>query len=249
MVVDRRTGKATAQYHVHRRFRSASVVKILIALDYLRSRPSGSAVPKGDLALLQPMLRSSDDAAASALWKRGGQGQIIRRMVREIGLTDTAPPPAGRPGFWGYTAISAADIVKVYRYLLQRADPKIRTFILGHLRQATQCASDGFDQYFGIPRAVPRPWAVKQGWSGYGSVPANKCVKVRTASLTQAPATHADPGVNLIRPVLHTTGLVGKDDRLIMVVLTLQPPGASWRNSVTRLTTLARDVYRSAAAT
>ncbi|MCW2877941.1 MAG: hypothetical protein JWQ95_2041 [Sphaerisporangium sp.] len=252
MVFDRTTGKATLGYRVHSRFRSASVVKILIALDYLESRKPGTAVPPGDQDLLQRMLRSSDDDAASAFWDRGGQGEIIRRVARRAGLTDTAPPPSYKPGFWGYTAISAADVVRTYRYLLDRADPKVRDLVLGHLRDATRCAADDFDQYFGIPSALPRPWAVKQGWSGYGSTPAVRCAGTHaTGAAAGAEATGGTtealtrPPVNLSRPVLHTTGLVGKGDRLIVVVLTLQPSGASFKASAARLTALTKDVYRS----
>ncbi len=245
IVFDRQARKVIAHHQVHHRFRSASVVKILIALDYLE-RQKGP-IPAGDLALLKPMLRGSDDNAATALWRRGGQGKIIQRMVRKLGLTDTGPPPAAKPGFWGYTAISAIDIARVYRYVLERSDSRVRDFILGHLRNAQQCATDGFDQYFGIPRAVPRPWAVKQGWSGYGSVPPVKCVRVKTTALQGTPAlasraARAD-SVDFSRPVLHTTGVIG--NRLIMVVLTLQPPGASYATSTKRLTKLAKDVYLS----
>ncbi|WP_308249862.1 hypothetical protein [Sphaerisporangium fuscum] len=251
MVFDRQAGRATLAYKTHSRFRSASVVKILIAIDYLESLKPGAAVPAADQALLRTMLRSSDDAAASAFWNRRGKGAIVERMVRRLGLTDTAPPPASKPGFWGYTALSAADVVRTYRYLLDRAAPKVRDLVLGHLRAATRCASDDFDQYFGIPSAVPRPWAVKQGWSGYGSRPAVPCSGRRgsaqgtaAASTTTATAGAAVPGpVNLVRPVLHTTGLVGKDDRLIVVVLTLQPAGSSFKSSAARLTSIARDVY------
>lgn len=256
VVVDLGTGKVTARHQEHHRFRSASVVKILIALDYLE-RHKGPT-PKKDLGLLVPMLRGSDDNAATALWRRGGQGRIVQRVARKLGLADTGPPPVAKPGFWGYTAISASDIALVYRYLLERADPPVRDFILGQLRKAWQCASDGFDQYFGIPRAVPRPWAVKQGWSGFGAVPPVKCVKATTTSLPMSSlassrsgtaasglATHsaAPNPVDFSRPVLHTTGVIG--DRLIMVVLTLQPPGASFAGSAKRVTRLARDVYLS----
>ncbi|MEV5412878.1 hypothetical protein AB0K60_29080 [Thermopolyspora sp. NPDC052614] len=262
MVFDTAAGKVTTQYRAHARYRSASVVKILIALDYLQSRPRGSAIPKSDLALLQPMLRSSHDNAATALWRRGGQTAIIKRMVRRLKLTDSGPPPADKPGFWGYTAISAADIVKVYRYLLDRAEPAHRDFILGNLRKATQCGADGFDQYFGIPRAVPKPWAIKQGWSGYGSVPPVRCVKVRANSMpplragsdgaatarnasASSPSSAGVPGVDFTRPVLHTTGLVGTGDRFIIVLLTSQPAGATWQSSVSRMTTLTKGVYRA----
>jgi hypothetical protein len=261
VVFDRQARKVVAHHQVHHRFRSASIVKILIALDYLERQKD--PIPAGDLALLKPMLRGSDDNAATALWRRGGQGKIIQRMARKLGLTDTGPPPAAKPGFWGYTAISAIDIARVYRYVLERSDSRVRGFILGHLRNAQQCATDGFDQYFGIPRAVPRPWAIKQGWSGYGSVPPVKCVRVKTTALEAAPALASAAGtapsirvatgsatkatsansVDFSRPVLHTTGVIG--DRLIMVVLTLQPSGSSYASSTKRLTKLAKDVYVS----
>jgi hypothetical protein len=242
-VVDVTTGKTVAQRQAHHRFRSASVVKILIATDYLE-RHRGT-IPAGDLALLTPMLRGSDDDAATALWRRGGQGEIVRRMARRIGLTETSPPPAAKPGFWGYTAISAADIALVYRYLLRRAEPRVRDFVLGNLRKASQCARDGFDQFFGIPRAVPRPWAIKQGWSGYGAVPPVRCTRARAASYRIGAVTMGGNPVDFGRPVLHTTGVIG--DRLIMVVLTLQPSGASFTQSAERVTKLARDLYLSVA--
>ncbi|MDL4770690.1 MULTISPECIES: hypothetical protein [Thermomonosporaceae] len=206
-------------YRERRRFRSASVVKVLIALDHLRSGR--------DEGLLGPMLRSSDDAAASELWRRGGQGEIIERMVARAGLAETAPPPAEWPGFWGYTAVSAADVVRMYRYVLDEASERDRELVMGHLERATPCGSDGFDQTFGIPRALGRPWAVKQGWAGFGEEPDGR----------------AAPGLGLGRPVLHTSGVVG--DRIV-VVLTLHPAGTSFRTASARLTTLTRQVHRAA---
>ncbi|GAA3411506.1 hypothetical protein [Streptosporangium vulgare] len=186
VVFDRQAAKVTEYRNAHRRFRSASVVKILIAIDYLESHRS---VPARDLALLKVMLRVSDDGAATSFWTRGGQGRIVQRMARRLRLTDTAPPPADKPGFWGYTSLSAMDVVTTYRYLLDRADPRVRDLILGHLRRSGQCGSDGFDQHFGIPRAVRGPWAVKQGWSGYGSTPPVRCRPTTSPATSSAPAT------------------------------------------------------------
>jgi hypothetical protein len=250
VVFDRRTGRVAVAYNARHRFRTASVVKILIALDYLRSRGAGAQIPAGDLALLRSMLRSSDDDAATALWKRAGRTGVIRRMTAMLKLTDTVPPPASMPGFWGYTGISAADVVRVYRYLLDPAHRRYGDFILGNLRRAAQCAADGFDQYFGIPRAIPRPWAIKQGWSGYGSVPPEPCVRTRTNGYHPAASavSAAGPAVDLNRPVLHTTGTVGAGDRRILVVLSLQPSGASWRTSTARLTAFTKAVYRAVTA-
>jgi hypothetical protein len=232
MVFDRKAGRVVLERRASQTYRSASVVKILIALDYMdRHRVSAA-----DRALLVPMLRSSDDKAATEFWRRGGQGRIIERMVRKVRLRDTAPPPAEKPGFWGYTALSARDVVAMYRYLLDEAPKAQREFVLAQLRRSTPCGTDGFDQTFGIPRALKRPWAVKQGWSGFGDVPAEPC---RAGGA--APAAWR-PDLGLGRPVLHTTGIAGDE---IVVVLTLHPAGSSFRTAAARITTLTRQVYRA----
>jgi hypothetical protein len=260
LLVDRVTGATTARDE-HRQYRSASIVKLFIALDYLESHGPDYVIPAADLALLQPMLRSSNDDAASTLWVRDGWEQIVVRMIARIGLTDTAPP-ASR-GKWGYTAISAADVVKTYQYILTQAHPRHRDFIMNNLRLATKCASDRFDQFFGIPGAMPGPWAVKQGWSAFGAGPApgTECVPSRrgrpvgvsqevrdamaqingAAGRVATNAAAAD--IDLTSPAMHTTGTIGEGDRKIMVVLTLEPAGMSWQDSATRITDLTRAVH------
>ncbi|WP_067462105.1 hypothetical protein [Actinomadura macra] len=230
VVFDRKRGRVVLQRGARWTFRSASVVKVLLALDYLREHE----VSAGDRALLESMLRSSDDKAATEFWRRGGRAAVIGRMVSRLGLTETAPPPRHKPGFWGYTALSAEDVVRTYRYLLERAPKEHREFVVGQLRKSTPCGKDGFDQTFGIPRALERPWAVKQGWSGFGDVPAVPC----NGNMRPASA----PGLGIGRPVLHTTGIVG--DRIV-VVLTLQPAGTSFQAASARLTALTRQVYRA----
>lgn len=187
VLFDRQAGKIIGYRNVHRKFRSASVSKILIAIDFLERTPK---VSQADARLLRIMLRSSDDDAATAFWNRGGKGKIIERMARKLRLSDTAPPPTTHPGYWGYVTLSAHDVLLTYRYLLDSAKPSVRDLVLGHLRQATKCGTDGFDQSFGIPAAVPRPWAVKQGWSGFGDPPAAKCTSpaTRAASDDEHPA-------------------------------------------------------------
>ncbi|MER7499197.1 hypothetical protein AB0L05_26610 [Nonomuraea pusilla] len=248
LVFDRKAGTFVATRNAHRKFRSASVVKILIAIDYLERRAS---VPEADARLLEIMLRSSDDDAASTFWDRGGKGQIVVRTARRLGLADTTPPPRSKPGFWGYTSLSAYDVVRTYRYLLDRADARVRDTILGHLRHATPCGTDGFDQTFGIPDALPRPWAVKQGWSGFGTTPPTRCRPGGDARAVGAPISWiaqraAGSGVpDYGRPVLHTSGLAGKDDRYVMAVLTAHPAGSTWSASVRRVTTLTARLHRS----
>ncbi|WP_198653719.1 hypothetical protein [Actinocorallia populi] len=236
VVYDRTTGRTVSRRAVHKTVRSASVVKLFIALDYLQRR--GGKVAPADARRFRAMLRSSDDKAATHFWNLGGKGAIVKRMSKRIGLTDTAPPPAAQPGYWGYTAISAMDIAKTYRYLLEKASPSARSTIMGHLRKATKCGTDGFDQSFGLPRATRRAGAVKQGWSGFGLTPPYPC----TSGARFVPA--AAPDLGLGRPVLHTTGTVGGRDRWIVVVLTLNPAGASYRSSVERITALTRSLTK-----
>jgi hypothetical protein len=80
--------------------------------------------------------------------------------------------------------------------------------VLEALRAATERGSDGFRQYFGIPDAAGgRPWAIKQGWSC--------CRPTR---------------------MLHTSGVVGEDDRYIVVVLTEQPSSVDYATGSKRVT-------------
>ena len=256
LVLNRHTGESVIQHEVHQQFRSASLVKILIALDYFESRGPDAIVSEEDLALLQSMLRVSDDTAASILWVRGGFEAVVQRMVTRLGLVDTEPPEDRR--IWGYTAISAADVATTYRYLLQTAHPRFRDFIMGNLRLATRCAADGRDQYFGIPRAVPRPWAIKQGWSGYGEVPPSEvCNQPNTFNATSHPAAalaakegsvRSRTAIDLTRPAMHTSGTLGADDGEILVLLSLHPVGTSYNESAALITTLTRTIYLASRA-
>ncbi|MGI5320863.1 hypothetical protein [Actinomadura nitritigenes] len=218
-VFDLAAGRAVAERRPAEVFRSASVVKVLMALDFLRRRVVGAR----DRELVAVMLRASDDAAADEVWERGGRAEIVQRMVRAAGLRETVPPPADMPGWWGYTGMSAGDVVRVYRHAV--AVPEGR-FVLEQLRRMAKRGADGFDQVFGIAGAVPGPWAVKQGWSGFEDVPDRR----------QVPEE-----LGLGRPALHTTGVV---DGKIVVVLTLHPEGTSAEVAAGCVTALAKAVMQ-----
>lgn len=240
-VFDRQTGTFTEQVEDSVQFRSASVVKLLLALDFLWDRGPDYVIPAADRARLEPMLRGSDDDAADHYWSTYGGSAIIKRMLGrpEVGLRDTAAPPAEYAGFWGYTAISARDTVAVYRYILEKAPAPVRTFIMDNLRRSTRCSTtDHFDQHFGIAGSFDRPWAVKQGWSG-------KYAKGTCGSQATPAESGAAPGaaaVDLTRPALHTTGTVGANDRTIVAVLTLHAVGTSYGKAYTDIGRLTRSL-------
>ncbi|MEU0174911.1 hypothetical protein ABZ178_16335 [Streptomyces massasporeus] len=246
-VYDREAGRFTEQVNDSAQFRSASVVKLLLTLDFLWDRGPDYSIPPADRARLEPMLRGSDDDAADYYWSTYGGSAIIKRMTDRavLGLRDTAPPPADHPGFWGYTALSARDTVAIYRYILEKAPAPVRDFIMDNLRRSTRCsATDHFDQHFGIAGAFDKPWAVKQGWSGRyakgtcGSQAASSGAQADSA----APAPRAAAAVDLSRPALHSTGTVGANDRSIVAVLTLHPVGTSYGKAYTDIGRLTRSL-------
>ncbi len=251
-VYDRKQQDFTAVRDPHARFRTASVVKLLIALDYLIQHDPVLDLEQAttdkqsmDILALRTMLRGSWDYAASVYWVRGGFTDVIDRMTALIGLPDTSPPSPQQRGFWGYTVTSAADVVTIYRYILDVAPTKYRNFIIGNLHASTRCAEDGRDQSFGIPRAFARPWGVKQGWSGWGAtVPdEQRCFEDRAAvgefaGPVPAMKEEPNPPPDLVSPLLHTTGTIGPGERSIVVVFTTYPKNTTWSQGAAAITHL-----------
>ncbi|GAA1507856.1 hypothetical protein [Kribbella lupini] len=230
-VFDRVTGQLTEQYNPDSRFRSASVVKLLIALDFLWDRGPAYAISAQDRARLDVMLRSSDDDAASYYWDELGGGAIVDRMVERLGLTRTTRPPATHPGFWGYVAITPADTIRIYLHLLEHAPAPVRELVMGNLRRATRNGTDGFDQYFGIASVFGGDFSIKQGWSGFFG-----------SSGFGSGRTKPQTGIDLISEALHTTGTVGPGDRTIVAVYTLHPPGTAYAKASEDVNRLVRQL-------
>lgn len=141
MVIDRERGVVTGAQHEDMKFRSASIVKLLIAMDYLWDRGPNYEVDPADAAMMAAMLRESNDKAASELWVRNGWEKIVVRMRDRLNLQQTEPPV--KVGMWGYTAISPSDAARIYRYLLDEAPDKMRDYLMTQLRLSTKCAGDG----------------------------------------------------------------------------------------------------------
>ncbi|MEU4197283.1 hypothetical protein AB0E69_35665 [Kribbella sp. NPDC026611] len=228
-VFDRSTGQFVQQLNADHQFRSASVVKLLIVLDVLWQLGPEYDVPAADRARLEVMLRSSDDDAASYYWDECGGAAIVERMVKRLGLTHTSGPPATHPGFWGYVGITAADTVRIYRYILDRAPVRVRSYVMGLLHQPTRYGTDGFDQYFGIPSVFDPEFSIKQGWSGFLGSSGYRSDRAKPDSL-----------LDLVSDALHTTGTVGVDDRTIVSVFTLHPSGTKYGKAYTDVTRLTR---------
>jgi hypothetical protein len=173
---DQESGEDLISVDADEQFYTASVVKLLIALDTLHT--GGWHAPDDRLrADITEMLSASHDGIADALWNSGGRTAIVSRMVRLIGLKHTAPPRLADQ--WEMTSTTANDLVAVYRFLTRDVPSEVSTPILDAMAAAKNPAADGFPQYFGIPDALPgKDWAVKQGW-----MEINRAVVLNTTGL------------------------------------------------------------------
>ena len=142
---------------------TASMVKLLMAEDILhRSRAGLLSLTREDFALLQAMIRRSDDPAASALWVRFGGGRMVTDVAARYGLPGTTPPTS--PGQWGSTMTTARDLARFLSLLPVVAHPADAGALMVWMRTATPVAADGFVQRFGLFGTAPVLTAVKQGW-------------------------------------------------------------------------------------
>lgn len=195
-VFDRQSGVVLTSVNDTRQFPMMSVVKLLIALDVLDH--NDWALPsEGTQQELTRMISYSDDEIANDLWGTYGGPTIVTRMADVIGL-HTTTPPSSDPGEWGDTLTSPGDLVTLYRYITEKLPADDSTLLVNAMGNTPQTAADGTNQYFGIPRGLPSStWAIKQGWGMSGS-----------------------------RAVINTTGVLGTDDRYVVVVLTTSSGGS-----------------------
>lgn len=193
VLYDRKTGKQLAATNPDKAYYTASVVKLLIAIDEVHQDDSDTwELPDADTVDdLSDMLSGSNDAIASAFWESNGGNSIVTRTAALIGLEHTTPP--SDPTQWGMARTSADDVVTTYQYLENTIPDAVAQPLLTALGNARNPADDGWNQYFGIPDGLPgTSWQIKQGW-----------MILKNAL------------------VLNTTGVV--DSRYVVVLLTQQP--------------------------
>jgi hypothetical protein len=160
-IYDRKTGETLTSVNPDTPMYTASVVKLLIAIDSLREDDWDTESDTADD--ITEMLEGSNDATASSLWVKDGGPPIVARMAGLIGLHHTFA--SDDPGQWGMAKASANDVVTIYQYIDDDLPDNASKLIMDALAKAKNPADDGFPQYFGIPDALPgTTWAVKQGW-------------------------------------------------------------------------------------
>ena len=192
---------------------SASLSKLVVVVDIIdRRREEGLLVGDADLGLIRRVLGPSDDSAMTDLWARFDGPGAVDRVGPRVGFSGTVAPADSSD--WGEMTITAADIARLYRHVLGMPRPD-RDLILDALAAAPVVAADGFVQYFGLLAAGPPGRSVaKQGWM---------CCWGQTG-------------------YLHTAGLIDRDGRFVVVLLSRQLYEQDWQPARDRLTSVAAAV-------
>lgn len=209
-VADRNTGTIALGRNANTPFYSASVVKLIIAIEvYDKARAGAKPVADVDQDLVFRALSASDDEAMNELWGRYDGPAAISSVAKRLGLTETRPPDD--PSQWGAAVISAADVVRVYNYVLDTMNAADRSALMAAMAAAPDSGADGFVQRFGLLSSYhDNDPAVKQGWMC--------CYDGRID--------------------LHSTGVVD-EQRYVVAMLSSQPEEFGWDTSRDNLTSAA----------
>ncbi len=200
-VLDLATGESAASASAAAPVLTASLSKVVVAVDILdRHRLDGLEVTDSDLDRLTRALGPSDDGAMNALWSRFDGAGAAGRVAARLGLAATTDPDD--PSQWGEMAVSAADTVALWEYILRGMPAADRDVLVSAMQAAPALAADGFDQAFGLldPAVRAAGTAAKQGWM---------CCFSGTY-------------------YIHSAGVVGPDQRFVVALLTQQPRGPGW---------------------
>jgi beta-lactamase class A len=145
-----------------RTFSSASVVKAMLLVAYLREPGVRERALRADeRGLLAPMIRSSDNAAATAIRDRIGSA-ALSRLADAAGMTRFAPA-----GAWGLSTITARDQTRLFLRIEKLMPDRHRRYALRLLRTIVP------SQRWGVARVKPDGWRLyfKGGWgAGIGTV-------------------------------------------------------------------------------
>lgn len=145
-----------AGLNVHRRFHTASVVKSMLLVAYLRMLAGQHrSLDAPSQALLYPMIHSSDNSAASAVLSIVGD-DAVERVARDAGMRDYRSGGAT----WGFTEVSAADLT----HLFYRQDSLIPRRFDGYARWLLSTIEPS--ESWGIPATARPEFQVffKGGW-------------------------------------------------------------------------------------
>ena len=144
--------------HGHRRgvqYSSASLVKAMLLVAYLdRKDVRHRALRPSERGLLGPMIRVSDNDAATAIYARVGEGGL-NRLAHRARMRRFASNPV-----WGGCQVTARDQARFFSRIRSLLPRRHRGYGLGLLRRIVSY------ERWGIPHSAPPGWRLyfKGGW-------------------------------------------------------------------------------------
>jgi hypothetical protein len=185
-----RTPSGSWSWHGAEIFPSASVLKAMLLVAYL-DLPSvrARALEPADRAVLAPMIRRSDNAAAGQVLGIVGAARL-RGLAHRAGMHRFTPVS----GTWGLSRIDAIDQARYFLRIDSLLAPRHRAYAMRLLNTITPA------QRWGLARVKPRGWRLyfKGGWgSGTGRVDHQIALltrgeeRVSVAILTHLDGSHA----------------------------------------------------------
>jgi len=184
----RASGRAWG-YRSHHVVVTASVLKAMLLVAYL-DLPSvrNRALAHADTALLTPMIRRSDNTAATLVRGIVGDQRLVA-LARRVGMRNFRPA-----AIWGLSQTTAYDQALFFLRIDAYIAPRHRGYALGQLASIIPA------QRWGIGRVPVPGWSLyfKGGWgSGTGRVDhqvallVHGCSRVSVAVMTMNDGTHA----------------------------------------------------------
>jgi hypothetical protein len=150
-------------WHAYQTFPSASLVKAILLVAYLdRSSVRSRPLRGSDRALLTPMIRRSDNDAASRVLAIDGP-RAVYAVARRAGMRRFRLVM----GTWGFSRVDAADQSRFFLHIDRLVAPRHRAYAMRLLNTITPV------QRWGVARVRPSGWRLyfKGGWgSGTGWV-------------------------------------------------------------------------------
>jgi hypothetical protein len=164
IIDDRSTGAVWQNPNARVTYPAASTMKLAMMTDLLlRNRAGDIQLTPADREEMFQALYTSNDDDANALWDRYEDGSFLSR-IQAFGMT-TARFTSSVPN-WGFMYCSARDLDNLMNYVLTKAPPRIRHYLVYRLQHVS-----AIDQQWGVWGAGPKNQpGNKDGWEQDGGI-------------------------------------------------------------------------------
>ncbi|HEV7757222.1 MAG TPA: hypothetical protein VGO94_15310 [Mycobacteriales bacterium] len=159
-LIDRKTGKSYNYGHGQSTFYTASVAKVMVAMDVLRdSHGQGrSTPPSATASKLRSMIRNSNDAITWSYWRSRGGANVVQRVNSRCGTSIKV-----YNNTWSMSRPTPLQMAQVLDCLAdgRALNAKLSSFLMYQMRNVTP------SQRWGVPAANPDRFRVemnKNGW-------------------------------------------------------------------------------------